>query len=61
MTDPLVAAVARVNAATTELDAALEARDDAIREALKTLGPTAIANATGLTRDRIYQIKERRR
>jgi len=51
-----------IAAAQTELDLASANRDDAIRFALESgAGPTELAHIFGLTRARIYQIKDGRR
>jgi hypothetical protein len=51
-----------VTDAETQLQTAKDVRDEAIRLALESGGgPTELAKITGLTRERIYQIKERRR
>jgi len=56
------AASSRVAALGVELEAATEARDDAIRDALATGATVAgIVEATGLSRARVYQIRDRRR
>lgn len=53
--------VAEVAATRAAWLANVERRDDLIRELMPTMGATALAKITGLTRDRIYQITQHRR
>jgi hypothetical protein len=52
----------RITELTAQLDELTTTRDDAIRLALDgTAGPTELARIFGLTRARIYQIRDHRR
>lgn len=58
----LESAAVRITEARTALEEAIEERDDLIRAALRTALPREqIRQAAGVTRDRLYQIRDGRR